>query len=590
MNARLKITQDKTGFTLIETLIGMAIFAVIALAIYFTYLNIVEAIAKNRLRSAATAILEREIETVRGMKFSDVGLLGGAPAGLIASQKTVEYGAVSFLVDAYVRNIDDPFDGTTGGAPNDTAPADYKLVEFKISCLTCIGFFVPMRMTTTVAPAGLESATQNGSLFVNVFDSSGESVSGTIVKVVNNTTSPPISITDSTNANGLLQLVDVPTSTSAYEITVTKPGYTSARTYQLGDPQNPNPSKPHATVVSQQVTTLNFSIDVASSIAFISADETCAPVSGVEFSMEGSNIIGTDPVVKSFTTTTATNVSGTKLISLLEADTFTVSGVSSSMDIAGQSRFSPITTLPGSALVMRWLMAPKEPNALMVSVTDASSALLEGATVTLTRPGFSETKVTGRKEIVHSDWSGVGGYSSQSGEILVLPGEMQIGQVDGVYATGTEHWLEGPSIDFGTTTTSFFSLRFAPETQPAGTSVGLQLAANNDNVSWNYLGPDGTAGTYYTASGTAVTAVLNNNRYMRYRIVLQTDDASSTPSFNEMAIDYASGCITPGQAFFTNLTDDTYALAITRAGYQNYSDPNLDILQNWQSYSAILQP
>src|SRR5205807_4502 len=120
----------------------------------------------------ALNIIESHVETVRNMRYEDVGTVGGVPSGKIPQTETVTLDTASFSLHTYVRNIDDPFDGTLGGSPNDTAPADYKLIEFQVTCDTCTRYKV-ITMSTYMAPKNLESSSHRGNLFVKVFDASG---------------------------------------------------------------------------------------------------------------------------------------------------------------------------------------------------------------------------------------------------------------------------------------------------------------------------------------------------------------------------------------------------------------------------------
>jgi hypothetical protein len=112
------------------------LFLIISLGIYFTYGNLVEIVGRTRSRTLVSNLLNREIELIRNLPYEKVGIVGGVPAGEIPAQRTVLYEGQYFTIDATVRNIDDPFDGTLGGVPNDTAPADYRLVELTINCHT----------------------------------------------------------------------------------------------------------------------------------------------------------------------------------------------------------------------------------------------------------------------------------------------------------------------------------------------------------------------------------------------------------------------------------------------------------------------
>ncbi len=70
------------------------------------------------------------------------------------------------------------------------------------------------------------------------------------------------------------------------------------------------------------------------------------------------------------------------------------------------------------------------------------------------------------------------------------------------------------------------------------TPFRVQVSANNDNSTWNYLGPDGTSGTYFTSTGTAIPSSLNGNRYFRYKLYLNTTNTAYTPSLDDITINY----------------------------------------------------
>ncbi len=230
------VNQDKenqskfsSGFSLIDVVISIGIIVLLFGGIYLVYFSILDVITNLEIRVAAASVLNRHVETVRNMPYDSVGTVGGVPSGSIQPVQQIVFGDFDFSIRTLVRNIDDPFDGVLGGVPNDTAPADYKLMEVEVSCSSCVKF-VPLIFTTTVAPRNLESASNNGSLFINVFDAGGAAVSGTLVHVVNASVTPSIDLLDLTNASGVLQLVGVPTSSQSYQIEVSKTCYSSEKT------------------------------------------------------------------------------------------------------------------------------------------------------------------------------------------------------------------------------------------------------------------------------------------------------------------------------------------------------------------------
>ena len=129
------------------------------------------------MRILETALLAEKLELVRNLPYEDVGVTGGIPSGVLPYSTTTIRNGQTFTLITTVRNIDDPFDGTLGGSPNDTAPADYKLVEISAICQNC-SQQTPVILSTIVAPKQLEGASQNGALFIQVFDSNGYPVVG----------------------------------------------------------------------------------------------------------------------------------------------------------------------------------------------------------------------------------------------------------------------------------------------------------------------------------------------------------------------------------------------------------------------------
>ncbi len=76
--------------------------------------------------------------------------------------------------------------------------------------------------------------------------------------------------------------------------------------------------------------------------------------------------------------------------------------------------------------------------------------------------------------------------------------------------------FESATMDLGVGS-NLSALNFTAN-QPSGTSVKFQLAtADASTGPFNYVGPDGTANTYFTSSGQATPAALNGHRYLRYK-------------------------------------------------------------------------
>ncbi|MBI4385449.1 hypothetical protein HY573_01325, partial [Candidatus Parcubacteria bacterium] len=84
-------------------------------------------------------------------------------------------------------------------------------------------------------------------------------------------------------------------------------------------------------------------------------------------------------------------------------------------------------------------------------------------------------------------------------------------------------------------------------------------------------GPDGTASTSYTVIGSAINAIHNNTRYLRYRTTLTTASATNTPEVTDVALTFTSGCVPPGQVFFPGLASGPHDLTVSYPGYQSFT-------------------
>lgn len=598
-----KISSKKlirtNGMTLVELVVSVALFAVIAVSAFQAFSNIINIITVSRNRVIAMALANEQFEIIRNLPYSDVGIVNGVPSGKIPHIQTIERSSVTFTVTATIRNTDDPFDGLIGESPNDLSPADYKLVELEVTCASC-PHFNPVFINTKVAPKNLETASTNGALFVRVFDANGQAVPDASVHIENNQVAPAIVIDDTTNVSGILQVVDVPPGNSAYEIYITKSGYTSDQTYTPGAVGNPNPLKPHATVALQQVTQTSFAIDEESSMDISTITQTCQPVPSVDFSLKGARLIGTGPDVVKFDQNYFTNGSGLKTISGLEWDTYSLSLTDFSYDLAGTNPIFPVSLSPGSYQEVSLVVVPTNPRNLLVVVKDLATGLpLANATVRLEKAGYDETFMTGLGFISQTNWEGGDGQATSTDETRYFSaldiddanpaGEVKLSDFLGTYQPSG--FLVSSTFDTGAPN-NFHQLLWGPADQPALSgvdSVRFQIATNNDTETWNFLGPDGTDQTFYTTSDTNISAVHNNSQFLRYKLYLSTDDTSISPNISNVSFTYTSSCIPPGQVLFNALDAGTYDLTISHNDYVTYS-AQVSISNNWQSQEVLLSP
>jgi len=566
------------SFSLIEVLIGITFVVILSYLIYMGFINFMKFSTATRIQLQALTLLENELEFIRNLKYEDVGIKDGYPRGVLDPKKIVEYGPYQFEVRTYVKNIDDPFDGTVTSTPKDTAPADYKLVELEIDCLNCPIKIKTQKLTSIVAPKTLEVTTNNGSLFLQVFDAFGKPIYGANVLVINNKIDPSIRIEDYTNVDGLLQLIDIPTGTNAYEITVSKPGYSVDKTYSPNDPHNPNPIKPHATVIEQGLTIMSFSIDKLSNLNIYTQDKFCKPLGNIDFKITGSKLIGTNPNVPKFSTSTSTDSNGYKFLPDLEWDEYIFEIFSQNYILAGALQVLPFRLLPNKTETINLILTTSSPNYLLVQVLDENNNPLNFATVTLRGTNYTKTLVTGVNEIFENNW--LNNYSEKTDNIDLSFGDIRLKNFNGIYPTTTEEYLISNTIDLGTSTDSKILKIEGNAEVPPNTSLKIQIAANNDNATWNFLGPDGTAQTYFLVSPYENLEFTTDKRFIRYKVYLSTNDENLTPKLKNLQFKYRNYCLGENYILFDNLEVGSYNLVVEKKGYTS-TTKQIDLLNEF---------
>ncbi len=577
----------KKGFSLIEVLIGTAIFLIVGLAVYNAFVSLFQLANLNQARVLGVELADEQFEIIRNMPYVNVGLTNGVPQGVLPQNQTLVRGGFTFAVTLVIRNIN---------LATSSFQASSKLIEVDVTCASCQQSFTPINLTGQVSPANLQSAANGGALVVQVADLSGVPVQGATVTIQSTATST-ITDTDTTDNNGLLAVIGLAPGYQVYHITVSKPGYSSDRT------------SPDITVNKGQQTNASLTIDKVSILNITSVGPTCAPIGVVNFKLTGTKQIGG---VTKYSQNLSTDNSGKLQLNSMEGDTYTLLPTTSTYDVNGITPFSPFRLNPGNVQSLQLVVVPANENSFMVTIQDGNTKQpLSGATVELTGPnGYDQIQITGQGYFKQTDWSdghiqnglftdtkayaadnaGVDTQtSSSSGSILLHWSSF------GPYNTSATGTLESSTFDTGTTS-NFYSLNWMPLTQPvkAGVSpVQFQFATSPSSTpnpaSWNYLGPDGTVNTYYTVPGTLISLANNNAEYARYKTYISTQTATVTPSLNDVSFSFTSGCIPPGQVLFQGLSAaNTYTLKISKTGYTTQTINPVTIGSGWQSQTIGL--
>jgi hypothetical protein len=244
-------------------------------------------------------------------------------------------------------------------------------------------------------------------------------------------------------------------------------------------------------------------------------------------------------------------------------------------------------------------MASKDPNTLLIIVKDGVTNLpLSGVSATLTKVGFSELGVTGQGFLGQTDWSGGGGQATSTNATMYLAsdgnletqdpvGDVLLKKVFSDYVHNGV--LTSSSFDTGSAS-NFQQIDWTPVDQPVDVgdpNVRIQIATNNDGATWDFNGPDGTSGSYYTVANKNIHSSNNGNRFIRYKLFLDSAVTTATPNISDIFFTFTSSCTPPGQTSFSGLSSGTYNLHLEKAGYVS-QDVEVNVNSSWVSTEVVL--
>lgn len=401
MNYLPKKAKNSRGQTLLSLLLALAVFAILAHAIFTLTTASFSLVGFSKARITARHLAQEKIELIRNMTYDDVGTLGGTPTGPLTQTENVARNGLNLVVKTSIIYIDDVFDGES---PDDLLPTDYKRVRVEVSWegLAKSGNN-PVILVTDISPQGVETTAGGGTLSILVFDANAIPIPQASVHVLASSLDPIVDLTLETNDNGRIVLPGTPICIACYQVSASKEGFSTERTYSTIEVANPN--KPHVSIIEGESTEVSFSIDVLSNIDFISVtdqESNFSPLGNISFNLRGQKTIGTDvndlPVYK-FDEQLVTSDEGRLEVENLEWDNYELSlPTPSSYDIAGTNPLIPLSVLPNTSYDLSFALATHTDHSLLLTVTDPSDTPIASSSATLSDGiGFEEQKFTGQE-------------------------------------------------------------------------------------------------------------------------------------------------------------------------------------------------
>ena len=285
------------GFSLLDVLFGVFALTVAFVGLYGMMQLSLKAVSQNKARAGAMSLSQEQLEYARSMPFDQVGVISGNPSGNIPASETIVLNGITYTRRTVVVWVDDYKDGTATTTPLDTVPTDYKRVKVEV-LWDAPGNQRSFAAVTNITPKGLETPAPGGIFKITVADAAGLPISGANIRIRNTVTL--LDVNRITPSTGIWYEYGL-TPATGYEITVTKSGYNSSRTYGTAEVTNPDPG--HLTAIDDQVNAKTFFIDRVSDKTF--------HVYNAPFEEEWTDTFDNDTKLFAMSSTTITAVPGT---------------------------------------------------------------------------------------------------------------------------------------------------------------------------------------------------------------------------------------------------------------------------------------
>jgi hypothetical protein len=395
---RKNLPKDR-GSVLIGILIAMAVFAILSHALFTLITSSYKLLLFNKARVTARHLAQEQIEVIRNMVYEDIGTVGGIPSGNIPQEEEVERNGFSFSVKTEIIFIDDPYDGLT---PADIDNEDYKRVRVEVSWSGLASSRKnPVVLLTDISPEITGSAS-GGTIRILVFDANSEPLQGANVRIVASAIEPAVDVARTTGINGEVIIPGAQACQTCYQITVTKEGHSSERTYS--EAEVANPLRPHMSVLVGGLSQMSFSIDRLGNINISSRDSRdndFEALGGVPMRIRGNKTIGFDTeglAVYKFDNNFTTNSEGSLVLNNMEWDVYRIIMPEGSQhNIAGSTPLLPVYLLPQGSINLTFSVKPATDHSLLTIFKDPSQNLLEDVYVRLYDDnGYDEATFSGK--------------------------------------------------------------------------------------------------------------------------------------------------------------------------------------------------
>jgi type II secretory pathway pseudopilin PulG len=299
--------HKEAGYTLVELLVIIAVLAVLSLGTFDLFISLLHSAIVSQRQAVASTLATNQMEYLKSLPYDSLAVAGGAiiSTTTIPGTLTKKVNGDTYKIITNITYVDNAYDGCgsyptqalkqkycrnyppPAGAPSvDSNPADYK--DVNVSVTDAYGSDLAS-IDTQVSALVAETASNTGALFVNVVDDSGAPVTGATVNVINNSVSPSVNVSDTTDENGIVIFYDLPPSTTnyKYQVTASNTGYSSLITIVPSGSLQPTYSSQNLIAQSSSYVTLTIKLEGQNSLVIETTNTSGSPLANAKIYAKG---------------------------------------------------------------------------------------------------------------------------------------------------------------------------------------------------------------------------------------------------------------------------------------------------------------
>lgn len=225
IRAALQKARSDEGISLIEVVVAMMVFAVIALGVGYSTLTIIKMTDDTRSRQVASNLATSEIDTARAFKD---------PFDIVNDEHTVTVGSKTFTVTRETSWV--TTSGADVGCGTGSGTLQAKRVNVEVTWGGMLSSTAPVRSDTLISPDNRINDPKLGTIRISVLNAAGTGSAGVAVAISPTSTGTPVLSTqpDATDTDGCSYALKVQPGT--YNVAI-------SRSNSIDDSQNTAPVK-----------------------------------------------------------------------------------------------------------------------------------------------------------------------------------------------------------------------------------------------------------------------------------------------------------------------------------------------------------